>query len=201
SNDRIAYVRMFSGTVHTRDRVHFARDGKDNVTAIKVFDDGTDARRPSVSAGEIAKVWGLAGVQIGDSIGDADRAMPHEFAPPTLESVVAPRHLGERQQLRVALTQLAEQDPLISVRQDDSRQELSVSLYGEVQKEVIQATLATDYGLDVTFRETTPIYIERPISTGEAVEALHAETNPFNATIAFRVDPATPDSGIEFGLQ
>ncbi len=201
SGDRIAYARMFSGTVHTRDRVHFGRDGEAKVTAIKVFDDGTEAQRPSVSAGEIAKVWGLGGVQIGDSIGDADRAMPHEFPPPTLESVVAPRDLGERQQLRVALTQLAEQDPLINVRQDDSRQELSVSLYGEVQKEVIQATLATDYGLDVTFRETTPIYIERPIATGEAIEALHAETNPFNATIAFRVDPAPPGSGIEFGLQ
>ena len=37
-----------------------------------------------------------------------------------------------------------------------------MSLYGEVQKEVIQATLADDFGLDVTFRETTPIYVERP---------------------------------------
>jgi ribosomal protection tetracycline resistance protein len=201
SGDRIAYARMFSGTVRTRDRVHFGRDGEAKVTAIKVFDDGTDAQRPSVSAGEIAKVWGLGGVQIGDSIGDADRALQHEFPPPTLESVVAPRDLGERQQLRVALTQLAEQDPLINVRQDDARQELSVSLYGEVQKEVIQATLASDYGLDVTFRATTPIYIERPIATGEAIEALHAETNPFNATIAFRVDPAPPGSAIEFGLR
>ena len=96
--------------------------------------------------------------------------------------------------------QLAEQDPLINVRQDDSRQELSVSLYGEVQKEVIQATLASDYGLDVSFRETTPIYVERPIGGGEAVEMLHAETNPFYATIGLRVDPAPAGSGIEFRL-
>ena len=36
-----------------------------------------------------------------------------------------------------------------------------MSLYGEVQKEVIQATLAEDYGIEVEFHETTPIYIER----------------------------------------
>jgi ribosomal protection tetracycline resistance protein len=30
---------------------------------------------------------------------------------------------------------------------------------------------------------------------------LHAETNPFNATIELRVDPAPPGSGIQFGLQ
>ena len=102
--------------------------------------------------------------------------------------------------LRVALAQLAEQDPLIDVRQDDRRQELSVSLYGEVQKEVIQATLASEYGLDVTFREATPICVERPVRTGEAVEVLHAEANPFLATIGLRVEPARSGSGIEFRL-
>jgi ribosomal protection tetracycline resistance protein len=45
------------------------------------------------------------------------------------------------------------------VRQDDIRQELSVSLYGEVQKEVIQATLAGDFGIDVGFRETTTVCV------------------------------------------
>ena len=44
-------------------------------------------------------------------------------------------------------------------------QEMSVSLYGEVQKEVIEATLASDFGIDVTFRETTTIYVERPVGT------------------------------------
>ncbi len=37
--------------------------------------------------------------------------------------------------LHLALTRLAEQDPLINLRQDDVRQELFVSLYGEVVEE------------------------------------------------------------------
>jgi ribosomal protection tetracycline resistance protein len=102
--------------------------------------------------------------------------------------------------LRDALAQLAEQDPLIDVRQDDTRHELSVSLYGEVQKEVIQATLANEYGLDVTFRKTTPLYIERPVRSGEAVELLHAESNPYLATIGLRVDPGEHGSGVDFRL-
>ena len=44
-----------------------------------------------------------------------------------------------------------------------------VSLYGEVQKEVLQATLAQEYGLDVTFRKTTTICIERPAGVGCAI--------------------------------
>jgi ribosomal protection tetracycline resistance protein len=124
-----------------------------------------------------------------------------QFAPPSLETVVVPVRRADRGALRLALTQLAEQDPLINVRQDDLRQEMSVSLYGEVQKEVVQATLAGEFGIEVTFRETTTLCIERPIATGEAVEVLHAESNPFIATIGLRIDPAPGGSGVEFRLR
>ena len=143
---------MFSGTVRIRDR-----HGEDKVTAISVFDEGGAAMRSeSIAAGQIGKVWGLAAVRIGDAIGARRGNADHHFAPPTLETVVAPCRDEDSGRLRVALAQLAEQDPLIDVRQDDSVRELSVSLYGEVQKEVIGATLASDYGLGVTFREATP---------------------------------------------
>ena len=201
AGEKIAYVRMFSGTVHARDRLHFAGDREGKVTAISVFDQGTVAQQQAVSGGEIAKLWGIKDIQTGDRIGEVPGAAPQrEFLPPTLESVVVPLDADDRQRLRVALTQLAEQDPLIDVRQDDERQEISVSLYGEVQKEVIEATLAGDFGVDVTFRETTPIYVERPVDSGEAIEVLHADSNPFLATIGLRVDPAPDDSGIEFRL-
>jgi len=197
--EKIAYVRMFSGTVQMRDRLRFGRDLEDKVTAITVFESGPAVQRPAVSAGEVAKLWGLSEIQVGDRIGEIGTdAADHQFAPPTLESVVVAGKPEDRARLRVALAQLAEQDPLINVRQDDSRQELSVSLYGDVQKEVIQATLANEFGLEVTFRETTPIYIERLMGSGEAIEILHAESNPFLATIGLRIDPAPNGSGIDF---
>jgi ribosomal protection tetracycline resistance protein len=202
AGEKIAFARMFSGTVRTRDRLRFGQDLERKVTAIRVFDRGSDVQRPSVSAGQIGKLWGLGEIRIGDGIGEAGAAArDRHFAPPTFETVVVPNTPDDKERLRVALAQLAEQDPLIDVRQDDTRQEIFVSLYGEVQKEVIQATLADDFGLDVTFRETTPIYIERPTGTGEAVEILHAESNPFLATIGLKVDPAPNGSGIGFRLE
>ena len=201
TGEKIAYVRMFAGTIQVRERLHFGRGLENKVTALAVFERGAAVQRPSVSAGAVAKLWGLAGIQIGDALGaSATAGAGNQFPPPTLESVVAPTRPDDGARLRVALAQLAEQDPLIDVRQDDDRGEISVSLYGEVQKEVIQATLASDFGLDVDFRETTPIYVERPIGTGEAVEALHAESNPFNATIGLRIEPAPDGTGIELRL-
>ncbi len=214
AGEKIAYVRMFSGAVRVRDRLQFGNEREGKVTAISVFDRGSAVQRASVAAGQIGKLWGLGDVRIADAIGvprgNADR---HYFAPPTLESVISPRRTTDIGALRVALDQLAEQDPLINLRQDDVRQEIFVSLYGEVQKEVIQATLAAEYGIEVDFRETTTICIERPFGTGESVEVLYAKTktnvtgncspfssNPFLATLGLRVDPAPIGSGIEFRL-
>src|SRR6266542_5139710 len=201
AGEKVAYVRMFSGTVRTRDRLRFRRDHEAKVTAVSVFDRGAAVERPAVAAGQIGKLWGLGDIQIGDAIGDSPAASErHHFAPPTLETVVVPCRPADRGALHVALAQLAEQDPLINLRQDDIRQEVSVSLYGEVQKEVIQATLANDFDLDVDFRETTTICIERPIGTGVAVETIGKPPNPFLATVGLRIEPAAIDSGVEFRL-
>jgi len=210
--EKIAYVRLFGGTIRTRDRLCLARDGADTaprsagrtVTAIRVFDHGTAEPRAMVAAGQIGKVWGLSDVQIGDVLGPPGSAAGRQrvaFAPPTLEAVVVPRRAADGGALHTALTQLAEQDPLINLRQDDTRHELSVSLYGEVQKEVIQATLASDYHLEVDFRETVPLCIERPIGSGAHLEVLRTATNPLCATVGLRIEPAPRDSGIQFRLE
>jgi ribosomal protection tetracycline resistance protein len=53
AGEKIAYVRMFSGTVRTRDRVRFGRAGQRKVTAVSVFAGGSAVRRVSVCAGQI----------------------------------------------------------------------------------------------------------------------------------------------------
>ena len=195
--DRIPFVRMWTGTVRVREQLE---QGK--VTGLAVFEHGgTPTRRQSVAAGAVARIWGLGDLQIGDRIGvPGTPAREHRFPPPTLEAVVAPRDPADSHNLRVALNELAQQDPLIGVRQDDDGT-LSVSLYGEVQQQVLEATLADDYGLDVEFREPTIIYVERPRARGEAVEILNTPTNPFDATIGLRIEPADDGSGVEFRLE
>ena len=202
SGEKVAYVRMFSGAVRTRDRLRFGAGREGRVTALAVIDRGPAAARQVVTAGEIARLWGLAEIQIGDRIGEPDAGeLTRQFPPPTLESVVVARDPADRGRMRVALSQIAEQDPLINLRQDDERREISVSLYGEVQKEVIQATLADDYGVQVEFEETTTIYVERPAGTGSALEVLQSDDHPYSATIGLTIEPAAAGSGIHFRLE
>ncbi|HET9344696.1 MAG TPA: translation factor GTPase family protein [Candidatus Limnocylindrales bacterium] len=215
SGERVAYVRLFSGTLQPRRRVQVgesATDAKPNT--ISVFAPRSAGRKAVVSAGEMARVWGLGAVRVGDAIGVPPPGVDgteHHFPLPTLESVVVARHPDQSGSLRAALAQLAEQDPLINVRQDDTRHEISVSLYGDVQKEVIQSTLERDYGIAADFRETTTLCIERPARAGEADQVIRAKTktnitgrssplstNPFTATLGLRVEPAAPGSGVSF---
>ncbi|MGH3378385.1 MAG: GTP-binding protein [Actinoallomurus sp.] len=207
AGEKIAYVRLFSGAVRVRERLSFGPDGpdgqgEDKVTAISVFDQGEAVPRASLAAGEIGRLWGLAGARVGDTVGaPRTSGAGHHFAPPTLETVVVPGLGADKGALHAALSRLAEQDPLIDLRQDDVRQEMSVSLYGEVQKEVIQATLSGDFGIDVDFRETTTICVERPAGTGAAFEIINKEPNPFLATVGLRVDPAALGAGVRFRLE
>ncbi|MFF4707849.1 GTP-binding protein [Streptomyces sp. NPDC001288] len=219
AGEKIAYARVFSGALRVRDRIPFGSAARKEetadrvsggaggsrpegrITALSVAERGTEVRQERAGAGHIVKVWGLGGVRVGDALGVPGRAWEHHFALPTLETVVVPAPATDRRALHVALTQLAEQDPLIDVRHDEVRQETSVSLYGEVQKEVVQATLADAYGLDVTFRETTPICVERLTGTGAAAEFDKKDGNPFLATVGLRVEPAPAGAGVGFRLE
>jgi ribosomal protection tetracycline resistance protein len=193
AGEKIAYARMFSGTIRIRDQVNGSGD---KITGIRFFDRGRWTPGDHLAATMIGKLWGLTRSQVGDPVG-ARRGgtLPAEFGLPTLESVLEPVHQRDQVALRHALAQLAEQDPLINVRIDESH-ELAVSLYGEVQREVLHATLRDDFGIDVVLRTATPLYVERPRRQGEAVEVLFGPRNPFRATIGLRVEPAPFGSGV-----
>lgn len=200
AGDKTAYARLFSGTVRVRDRITVGDSGEGKVTAIGLFDGGGELRGDTAEAGRIAKLGGLESARVGDAIGLPPKGRQEHFAPPTLETVVVPEREADRGALHTALARLAEQDPLIGLRLDPVRSRLSLSLYGEVQKEVIGSTLAEEHGLDVRFEESTVICAERPTGSGEAAEFIAAAGNPFLATVRLRIEPAPAGTGTAFRL-
>ncbi|MGW7417367.1 GTP-binding protein [Streptomyces sp. NPDC054863] len=206
SGERTAYVRLFDGRVRVRDHVTLqqgqgsAREGR--VTGVRVFAEGALARAEAVEAGRIGQLLGLTEVRVGDTVGGPGprTTAGRHFAPPILETVVEPVRPGDRSALHTALVQLAEQDPLIGMRHDEVRREISVSLYGEVQKEVIGTTLAEEYGIPVSFSGTTTIHQERVDGSGQAHEMMGEDGNPFFATVGLHVEPGPAGSGVGYRL-
>ncbi len=71
-----------------------------------------------------------------------------------------------------------------------------MSLYGEVQKEVIAQTLAADLGIEIEFLETTTICIERVDGVGHAVQRLGQPLNRYLATVGLCVEPGAVGQGV-----
>ncbi len=185
SGEKLVYVRLFAGSLAVRQRVvlrrrdSFGEPGRiaGRITGIDRFASGTVAPAEAASAGEIVGLHGLRAAHIGDQLGDEGasfRETARAFPPPALESVVRPVEPGRITRLRAALEELAEQDPLISLRQRNDEGEISVRLYGEIQKEVVLETLSREYGIGATFGPSRAICIERPVGTGEAAEIIYA---------------------------
>lgn len=210
SGERIAYVRVFSGSIYVREYVPVRRKKNepesvlriDKVKKLHMFREGKTVQSLKVGAGEFCKVWGLKDVSIGDVVGEwSAKIKDLHFVAPQMEARIEAKHSEQNQQLYRALVELSEEDPLIIVLKDTFHHEIYLRLFGEVQKEVIETMLLEKYGLDVQFSKTRVVCVEKPTATGQALDMIGAAENPFYATVGFRVEPGSTGSGIRYTLE
>ncbi len=205
SGEKIGYVRVFSGNLHVRKHVDIQRDQslphKEKIKKMCMFHNGDAVQTSTVPSGEFCKVWGLSDIKIGDIIGArTDYIKNIHFAEPQMEAAIDAVPKERIHDLYAALMELCEEDPLIKVWKDDVHNELYIRLFGQVQKEVIETTLFEKYNLQVTFSNTRVVCIEKPIGIGISVEVMGEKTNPFYATVGFKVERGELNSGITYKL-
>ncbi|MFB8769543.1 translation factor GTPase family protein [Nocardiopsis alba] len=202
SGEKTGYVRLFSGRLERRERRTWERadpaDGEPHegrVTHLEVVGAEHDRSRP-LTAGGIGRVRGLPALRVGDRLGPPVAA--HGLSRPALEALVRPERPEEASHLHAALTALAEQDPLIGLCVVPG-EGVSVLLHGEVQKEVVADTLATDFGVRALFGRSATVHVERPIGVGTDIEEIDP-SRQVGAPVAvgLRVEPASEGSGVTF---
>ncbi len=205
--EKLAYARIEAGTLAPRQRITVWRnDGteagaqaEERIVAVDRFEAGHTVATDRARAGEIAVLHGIRSARIDDWIGnptEREDRFERAFPAPSFESIVKPIDPAQANALHAALDQLAEQDPLIGLRVTDDG--LSVSLFGDVQKEVLAETLLRDYGVRGNFGPSRIICVERVTGSGEAVEIIGSPENPFAAGMGFRVDAGPLGSGIRY---
>jgi ribosomal protection tetracycline resistance protein len=95
------------------------------------------------------------------------------------------------------LRQLAAADPLIDVHLHGDDDELAVQVYGDIQREVLGARLAEEFGIAVEFSAPQIQYIERPVGRGSALEVIGGD-HPLSATVGLRILPRSSGSGVRY---
>ena len=194
---RRAWIRLWSGELRVRDQVTFTSGRAGRVTEVAVSEPGGVNVGPVARAGQLAVVRGPA-AHIGDNFGQPPQRRTHRFPPAAFQALVEPEDPTQRTALYAGLTELADEDPLIDLRVDETDGEAAVSLHGEVQKEVIAALLEERYGVRARFLATSVVCLERVVGAGSAVDRIKVGDNPYLAGIGLRVQAAPVGHGVEF---
>ncbi|MFE6425079.1 tetracycline resistance ribosomal protection protein Otr(A) [Streptomyces rochei] len=192
-----AYLRLYDGEVRPRQRLTFLRraaDGGTTEVTGRVTRLDVVGGAGALTAGNIAALGVPGGLRVGDRHGDPTDRAP-QFAPPTLETVVRARRPRQAAALRSALLALADRDPMLHARPEASGG-TALLLYGEVQMEVLAATLVEEFGIEAEFAPGRVRFLERPTGTGEAAEEMPwLDHTRYWATVGLRVEPGPRGSG------
>ena len=205
---RLLWLKVTGGTLRTKTSVNWDNVRTNALTGtaaganwdakveqIRVYSGAKFEAVSEVPAGQICAVMGLPQVEAGAAIG------PDEPAPlPALVPVLAYRVNYGSQDVHVvtrALQVLTEEDPCLSCAWNAELQELQVRIMGEIQLEVLQATLQQRFDLQVSFEEGSVLYTET--ITGSLRGVGHFEPLRHYAEVHYQLDPRPRGTGMSFG--
>ena len=216
---KVAFVRLYGGSLRTRDPVPVYVGGlRSRDSAADHGTDDEEERLPDekvaqirrirggrfedtgvMEAGDIAAVYGLSRIRIGDVIGQPDPSREVEAmrTEPLLLTEVKPADPGQETRLFDALTILSEEDPLLSLERNTQTGQMFLHIMGTIQTEILTEILETRFGLRAVFAKPRVIYKEKP---GQAAEGFEAYTmpKPCWAIVRLRMEPLPEGSGIVF---
>lgn len=196
---RMAFVRLYEGTIRNRDTLlNYSQDIQGKVTQIRKVEGGRVEDVGALEAGDIAVVYGLSGVRVGDVLGHPE-AIPQEakLAVPLLTVRV---HWGvdtDDHKVIGALQELADEDPLLDTQWLQDERELHIKVMGPIQLEILDSVMVERYGLKVTFGQPSVIYKETPSRIGEGFIA-YLMPKPCWAILRFHIEPGPPGSGLVY---
>lgn len=197
SGHRLAYFRVFSGTVRQKDKISApGMDQEITVNNLQTVREGKQLRVPEVGTNDIGILTDVPTLRCGSFIGvpasgkDAGRLME-----PMLCVNVQPVLAADRYRLLDALNVLLEEDPLLRIRVQEQTGEILADLYGKLQIEILQAVLWERFTVRVEFSGMKTIGREKPAGPARADIRLGEKGNLHRAGIGIRIEPLAAGEG------
>ena len=152
---------------------------------------------PKSATGEIAALCGLPSAKVYQTIGSYRLPERLRLALPYLQVKASPETEEQLPALLKALTELSDEDPLLSCRFSKAEREILLSITGKIQLEVLTALLWERYKLKAIFSPPTIIYKETPSQKGYGFEA-YTMPKPCWAVVKFLLEPLPQGSGVVY---
>ena len=168
----LSFLRVYSGTVSTADRVLNPRLGK-RIRLRRLMRMHADRGEAveSIETGDIVAVPGLIDAVTGDTLCDPDHPILLEtirFPETVVSAAVEPRTNADRDRMSEILVRLQREDPTLRVKVDTETGQTLLSGMGELHLDVTLRRLKRDFALDVLSGIPRVSYRESVVGSGDA---------------------------------
>jgi elongation factor G len=167
-NQRLTYVRLYSGTLKSGQEVYNPVKGVSEKVA-RILRMHANKREPleEVHAGSIVALLGLKTTTTGDTLCSRDKPIVLEAISayvPVISLAIEPLTRDDQEKLAPALARVSEEDPSLSITTDEDTGQILLSGMGELHLEVIQHRLEREFHAhlragrpQVVYRETIAV--------------------------------------------
>ena len=194
AGNRLTYMKLMGGSLSVREMIE-----DEKVTGIRIYSGEKYESRDRVEAGEVCVVTGLKGTKAGGGLG---RLSGTEVGSVLKQVMSYKVELPEDEPAHVFLPkirEISEEIPELSVKYSKEKKEITISLMGEVQTEVLKHLIKERYNVDIGFGEGHTLYKETIAETVYGVG--HFEPLRHYAEVELRLEPAERGSGLTFASE
>ncbi|MDY3071816.1 MAG: translation factor GTPase family protein [Eubacteriales bacterium] len=185
---RLALCRLASGRLRVRDEL----PGAGKLTELRVFDGARAAQVAEAGPGMLFAAAGVA-LAAGEAFGGyVPRPVPASV--PSLSARVCTS--SPVRETLSALRLLADEEPSMRVRFDESLGQIRAEVCGEIQLEVLSSRLKSRFGIDASFADPDVVY--RETLAEPVIGRGHYEPLRHYAEVHLRLEPAPRGEGITF---
>ncbi|WP_030346699.1 elongation factor G [Streptomyces sp. NRRL S-1022] len=200
---RLAYVRVYSGTLEKGDTVRDPGSGRTERVAriVRVMAD-RHVQLDRAVAGDIVALAGVKSARVGATLCDPGAPLllePPVAAEPVVSVAVEARRGTDTGRLAAALARLAEEDPSLVVRTDAETGQTVLSGMGELHLEVAVEKIRRDGGPEVTVGRPRVAYRETVVGGVRGFVFRHVKQDGGAgqfAHVVLDVEPLGPEAGV-----
>ncbi len=202
---RLAYIRVYSGTLNAGDSVYNSRTTKkERISRLYQMHSNKQNAKDSIEAGDICAAVGFKDIRTGDTLADVKNPIVLEsmdFPEPVIGIAVEPKSQKDVDKLSNGLAKLAEEDPTFVVNTDPDSGQTVIRGMGELHLEILVDRLKREFKVECNQGAPQVAYKEAVTQSVELREVFKKQTGGRGkfADIIVRVEPASDGHvGLEF---
>ena len=168
---RLTFVRVYSGVLKSGSYVLNSVTGqKERVGRLVQLHANSREEVPEITAGNIGAVIGLKDTRTGDTLCDETKPVvleSMEFPEPVIRVAIEPKTKADQDQMGIALSKLAEEDPTFRVSTDEETGQTIIAGMGELHLDIIVDRMRREFKVEanvgkpqVAYRETIRKQVE-----------------------------------------